>query len=103
MNYLVRTRQHLVRDRQTDLLRRFKVYDEVEFRWLLNRKVGGLCAFQNLVHIGGRTPAQVVIARAVVHQPAGFDIFRSCVGRWEPMLYGEVHDLFSMSIEDGVS
>ena len=49
------------------------------------------------------TPEQVVIVRAVIHEAAGFDIFRSRVGRRKPMLSREVHDLFSINIEDGVS
>src|SRR5262249_26559195 len=50
-NHLVCSRQHVGRNRQADLLRCFQVDDELELRRLLYRKVGGLSAFQNLVHI----------------------------------------------------
>ena len=81
----------------------FEIDDEFEFGRLLHRKIGGFGAFQDLVHISCRTPDQVVIARPVIHETAGFDIFWPGVCRRKPMPYREVHDLFSISIEDGVS
>ena len=37
------------------MLRRFEIYDEFEFGWLLHGKVSGLSALQDLVHVTGRT------------------------------------------------
>ena len=50
---LVRSRQHVRRNRQTDLLGGFEVDDEFELGGLLDRKIRGLGAFQDLVHIRG--------------------------------------------------
>src|SRR6185503_5741938 len=100
---LVRPRQRSMRNRQANLFSGFEVDDQLKLCRLFDGKVGGLGAFQNLVHIGGGTPEGVVVARAVVHEAAGFDIFRSGIDRREPMFCCEVHDWFSMSIEDGVS
>ena len=50
-NHLVRPRQHVRRNRQADLIGRFEVDNELEFPRLLHRKIGGLCALKDLVHI----------------------------------------------------
>jgi hypothetical protein len=52
-NHSIRSRRHIRRDRQADLLRCFKVYDELEPRRLLDGDVRGLGAFENLVHLDG--------------------------------------------------
>ena len=57
---LIRPRQHIRRNRQADLLRCFQIDHELEFRRLLDRKIGGLGAFKNLVHISGGAPVQIV-------------------------------------------
>jgi hypothetical protein len=51
-NHLVRPHQHVRRNRQADLLGRFQINDEFKLLRLLHRQIGGLSAFQNLVHIG---------------------------------------------------
>src|SRR6266511_4876541 len=43
-NHLIRSPQHLLRNRETDLLRRFQVDDELEFGWLFDGEIGGLDA-----------------------------------------------------------
>ena len=58
-DHFIRSRQHIRRNRQADLLCRFEIDDELELRRLLDRQVGGLCAFQNLVDISGGAPVQV--------------------------------------------
>ena len=58
-NDLVRSRQHIRRDRQADLLRRFEIDDELEFVRLLHRQISRLGAFQNFVDVGGSAPVQV--------------------------------------------
>ena len=56
---LIRPRQHIRRNRQADLLGCFQVDDQLELRRLLHGKIGGLGAFQNLVHVGSGAPVQV--------------------------------------------
>src|SRR6266542_1658953 len=102
LDHLVRPCEHVGRNRQADLLGRFQIDDELELLRLLHREIGWLSTLQNLVHIRGGAAEQVVIVRAVVHEPARFDILRSAIGCWQPMFYREVNNLFSMSIEDGV-
>ena len=54
-DYLIRPREHIRWNRQADLLRRLQVDDELELYRLLHGEIGGLSAFQDLVHVGGRT------------------------------------------------
>jgi len=48
---LICPQQDRLRYRQAEGLGGLQVDDQLEPRWLLNRKVGGLGAFQNLVHV----------------------------------------------------
>ena len=50
LNNFVRSRQHVRRNGQTDLLCRFEIDDELKLRRLLNGNVGWLRAFQDLVN-----------------------------------------------------
>jgi hypothetical protein len=47
----IRPRQHVRWNRQTDLLGGFQIDHELEFRRLLDRKISGLCAFENLIDV----------------------------------------------------
>jgi hypothetical protein len=48
---LIRPHQHIRRDRQANLLRCFEVDDELELLWLLDRKIGGLSAVSDFIHV----------------------------------------------------
>jgi hypothetical protein len=45
LNHLVRSRQHIRRDRQADLLGSFQIDDELKILRLLDGKIGGLSTF----------------------------------------------------------
>src|SRR5437660_1655525 len=66
---LIRPSEHWRRDLQTELLRRLEVDHQFELAWLLDGKVRGLGAFEDLVHIGGGTPIQIGKARSIRHDP----------------------------------
>ena len=63
-------------------------------------KIGGLCAFQDFVHIGGGAPVQVGNAHAVGHKPAASTYSALYVYRREPALYREFCNLCSVRIAD---
>ena len=50
-DHLVRPHQHVRRNRQTDLLGGFEIDHELELLRLLDRKISGLGALQNFVHV----------------------------------------------------
>src|SRR5262249_21199532 len=89
------------RNCHTDLLCCLEVDNKLELRWLLDRQIGGLCSFQDFVHIRSGAAERVVIARAVGHKTPVFHRFWPGVYRREPALYSEVCNLFSVRIEDG--
>ena len=94
------THQHIRRYRQADLLSGFEVDNQLELRRLLHREIGGLGAFQNLVHVRSGAPVQVENVSAIVHEAAGFRILRLWVNRRKPALYREFCNLSSMIEED---
>src|SRR6266498_1916406 len=67
LDHLVRSNQHLLWNRHADLLRRFQIDDELELRRLLHGEIGGLRAFEDLIHIRSGAPVQVGNAHAVTH------------------------------------
>src|SRR5207249_10264006 len=69
LDNLIRPSEHWRRDLQTELLRRLEVDHQFELAWLLDGKVRGLGAFEDLVHIGGGTPIQIGKARSIRHDP----------------------------------
>jgi hypothetical protein len=56
LDQLVRPSEHLRRDRQADLLRRFKIDHELELRRLLHWKISRLGALEDFVHVIRDTP-----------------------------------------------
>jgi hypothetical protein len=50
-NHLVGPCQHVGRNREADLLRRFEIDDELKLGRLLDRQMSGLRAFQDFVHV----------------------------------------------------
>jgi hypothetical protein len=46
---------------------------QLEFGRLLNEQIGGLGAFQDLVHVAGGAATQVGKASSIGHQPAAID------------------------------
>src|SRR5437667_10552110 len=55
----VRSRQHVRRNRQTDLLRRFQIDHQLELGRLLHRQIRWFGALYNFVNVGGSAPEQV--------------------------------------------
>src|ERR1051325_6892353 len=64
-NHFVRLHQHPLRHRYADLLRRPEVDHQLQLRRLLNRKISGLGAFQDLIHIGGGAAIEIDDQRTI--------------------------------------
>src|SRR5689334_6836283 len=88
-DYLIRPFQHADGNRQTDLLRRFEVDDEFELRRLLDGKVRGLRALENLIDVNGRAPEQVWIISAIGHKAVLVDKLLLKINRWKPVFAGK--------------
>jgi hypothetical protein len=87
LDHLVRSRQHSLRDRDADLLRRLEIDHQLKLRGLLHRKMGGLGAFENLIRVCGGAAAQINKAHAAGHKPPGFHILALQVYRQQPTHY----------------
>src|SRR6185369_5091254 len=56
LDYLVRPRQHVGRNRQADLLGGLEIDEELKRPRLLDWNVGGLAAFENLIYVVSGAP-----------------------------------------------
>src|SRR4029434_8103524 len=87
LNHLIRPRQHVGWNRQSDLLRGLEVDDQLKFLGLLHREIGRLASLQDFVHVSGDAPIQVNIASAIGHTPTKFRILCRVKYRWKLALY----------------
>jgi hypothetical protein len=53
LDHLIRSHQHVGRNRQADLLRRLEIYHQLELRRPLHRQIGRLGAFKDFVDVEG--------------------------------------------------
>src|SRR5260221_7599142 len=53
LDHFVRAKQQLLRNNKPDRLRALEIDDELDLRGLLDGHVAGLCALEDLVHVGG--------------------------------------------------
>src|SRR3990167_3847722 len=86
----VRPRQHIRRNRESDLFCRLEIYHQLELLRLLHRQVSRLGAFQDLVHICGSAPGQVGEICPVGYKATIVHKFSPVVYRRQPALYREV-------------
>ena len=94
MNDLIRPRQHIRRNRESDLFGGIQIDDELKFLRLLHREIGRLRAFQDFVYIHSGAPVQVAQVDAIGHKSAGFHMPWPFVHYREPALNREFCNLF---------
>ncbi len=71
-DHSIRPREKLRRYRKALLLSRLQVDDQLKLCRLLNRKVTGLRALEDLVYVSGCSAEQILKIRAVGHEPTFF-------------------------------
>src|SRR2546426_3146898 len=67
-DYLVRPLQHQRRDREAERLRCLQTDDKLECRRPFDRKIRGLRALQDPVHVNGRAPGQIREVRPIANE-----------------------------------
>src|SRR5690242_10544039 len=97
---LIRPREHIRRNRETDLFRCFQVDHQLEFCRSLYRQIGWFCTFEDFIYIGDGAPVQVEDVDAVSHKPTSFDKAIIVENHREPGLCREFNSLCSLSRED---
>src|SRR5262249_20380919 len=85
-DYPIRSRQHIGRDRQVNLLSGFQIYDELKLLRLLDGKISWLSTFENLIDICSGSPGQVRTVRSIGHETPVFYKFCRVVYCREPAL-----------------
>ena len=89
----VRSRQHIRRNREPQIVSGLEVDDQIVSYRLIDGQVGGIGTLQNLVHIVGCAAGQVCYIYRKAHQPTCLDEVGSVVHRWQPVLSREVDNL----------
>src|SRR2546428_723951 len=91
-NHLVRQEEERWGYGDAEGLGGLEVEDQLELCGLLHRQVGGLGAFQELVHVGGGASPQVKHVWSIRHETASLHPRPRTVYRWQAMLGREVHN-----------
>jgi hypothetical protein len=84
--------QHPLRNGQADLFGCLEIDHQFELGWLLDREIGGLSAFENLVHQYGCAPPQIEVVGPIGHQSAGIYISARGKNMRYPTLYHTLHN-----------
>src|SRR5436190_14090041 len=100
---LIRLRQHVRRNRETNLLCCSHIDDELEFRRLLYGQVSGLPSFQDLIYIGCGTPEHGWIVGRVRHEAPRIHELTVRIYRRKAPSGSKVNDLCLMSEQELVS
>jgi hypothetical protein len=95
-NHLVGADKHSGRNGEAERLGCSQVYYEFELGWLLDGKVGGLCALEDAVDIADGEPYRLCLPRAIGHETTGLCIVLGTVHGWQSMLCREVDDAASI-------
>src|SRR3990170_2062804 len=90
-NQLIRPHEHGPRDREVERLRRLEVDHQLEFGRLLDGKLGGPDALEDLDDVAGSAAEEIDVVGPVTHQAAGFHPIRVGVNRRQPMPRSEEH------------
>jgi hypothetical protein len=85
---LLEKQRHL----KTNRLCGLEVYHHLELDWLLDRQIGGLCPFKDLVNVGRCPAIDVRETRPIEDQPACFDKLPAAVDRRQPTPCGKICD-----------
>src|SRR6266576_7162855 len=68
LDHLIRSHQHIRRNRQANLLGSLKIDHELKLLWLFHWEISGLGTFQNLVHVSRGAPVQIGPVHVIGHE-----------------------------------
>src|SRR4051794_17471418 len=81
----------------------FEVYEQLDFRRLLNWQVGRLVALEYPSGIYAGLPVSGRKARAIADQAAGRGVFTDPIDRWNGVVCRQRHDLLAPAVEERFS
>ena len=86
-DHLVGEREQRSRNVEPKCLRGLEVDHQIEFGWLLNRKIAGLLALQDAIDVTGRLPGLVGGVDAIGQQATAGGVEPKCVGSRQAIPY----------------
>src|SRR4030095_4766303 len=92
LDHLVRSHQHIRRDRQADLLGGLHMDHKLELCRLLDWNVGWLRALENLVDHSRDASIHKDVVWSIGHKSTSFDELPICVHGWKAVLYRKLCD-----------
>src|SRR5258708_5728154 len=95
-DHFVRSRQHIRWNRQADLLGGFQIDHQLKLCRPLDRQVTWLCAFQNLVHVGGDSAIEFGSIRPIGYEATVFCPNRIEANGWQSILRRQIINALSM-------
>src|SRR5262245_9281132 len=101
-DHLVGKREQIVRDFDTLRLGRLHVDDQLEFRYLKHRQVGGFVALENAPRIYAGLAIALGAVGAITHQAARGGILTIVIDRGNRVAAGQRDDLHAPGVEEGV-
>src|SRR5688500_9069510 len=94
-DHSVRSSQHVGRNGQTDLFGGFQIYHQLEFSRLLDREIGRLGAFEDLVYVDRSTAVQIRLLGSVRQQATRFHICDVVINHWQTIYHRQLRDALS--------
>src|SRR6516165_5570456 len=85
------------RNREPERLSSRQIDNELEFRWLLDRKIRRACTLENLIHITRSTPEEVHFIRAIRDEAAVSREITEIVNCRQTVLRGEFDNPLAMN------
>jgi hypothetical protein len=98
LDHLVCLQKKRLRDRQRQRLGGLRIDNEVELRGLFHGQICGLCALEDLVHVGLGASEEIDNVRSVGHEPPEFHIVAIGERTWQPSPRREVRNKGSICI-----
>src|SRR5438132_7793742 len=93
---LVRSRQHIGRNLETDLLRGLEVDDQLKLHRLLDWKIGGPGALENFIDVAGGSPEQIGEASAIRNEATSVHGLSIIEHRRQAVLYPKIAEPASL-------
>jgi hypothetical protein len=99
LDHSIRSRQHVRRNRKSDLFGSLEIDRQFKFRRLLDGKIGGLSAFEDFVHVIRRLSVHTEQVGAITHETTFFHISSPRINGGKANLNSKRDDTLAISFQ----